>query len=165
MISFPDPKFKSMTRLSWFMNDATMPAAFMRAFRRTVVYDSDSDGVDPLDRENEATRSIRFILNPSHFVNGLIKLRCTASSIPPLYTRSSEVIARLEPVRGASSPGRYSSGQSCHPYPHTCLLLCKQRSISHPCSTLFPFTASTRVRICSHLSLVLVVVLALVSRT
>ena len=109
-----------MTSLTWLVNEEVVPSGFVRpgggGQRQLAVpnypplYDAAS-GADLLESPNGTALTLKFLLNPKHFVDGLIKLRCTASSIPALFSRSAEAVAQAEPLRGASSSGRYSSGQ------------------------------------------------------
>lgn len=54
--------------------------------------------------------NIKFLVNPKHFINGIMRLRCTASSIPELYSRSTEEVILLQSSRGPSS--RFSSSSN-----------------------------------------------------
>lgn len=148
-ISFPEPKFKSMTKLNWFVNNEPVPPGYVRASRHRqlavpnyplVAFDTENAG-DPFEASNEMSLSIKFLLNPEHFVDGSIKLRCTASSIPALYSRSAEAVAQLEPLRGTSFPGRYSSGllyfrDSCSPRDDTVVHFVSSRHVLLRCHRL-----------------------------
>ena len=109
-----------MTKLTWLINEEPIPNSYVvRASRQLAVphypplaIDDDSSEGETFESANETSLAIKFLLNPKHSLDGLIKLRCTASSIPDLYTRSAEVVAQVRPLREASLSGRYSSGQS-----------------------------------------------------
>lgn len=62
------------------------------------------------DEDSILKLNIKFLVNPKHFNNGVMKLKCTASSIPELYSRSNEAIILLQSSRGPSS--RFSSSSS-----------------------------------------------------
>lgn len=67
---------------------------------------------------NVKTLSIKFLVNPKHFINGMMKMKCVASSIPEAFSRTHEEVILAEPSsRGTSFPGRYSSCEcslGCH---------------------------------------------------
>lgn len=139
-INFARPQFKSMTSLAWFINGEPAPMGYLRgrgARRRFLAIQGypgspfkspDSEDTDdsseehsiysPYDSEssssvisNVKTLSIKFLVNPKHFVNGVMKMKCVASSIPEAFSRTHEEVILAEPSRGASFPGRYSSGE------------------------------------------------------
>lgn len=76
------------------------------------VYSPYSDSEAANGISNVKTLSIKFLVNPKHFVNGVMKMKCVASSIPEAFSRAHEEVISAEPSRGAFSPGRYSSGES-----------------------------------------------------
>ena len=142
-----------MTRLTWFINEESVPYSYIRTanrYRSTLAKQSDTDDDNedsssddasfsdtypppyPLftgltdyksrkspgnndnnsagnasDIQSQSTLNIRFLVNPKHFINGIMKLKCTASSIPELYSRSSEQSISLQSARGPTS--RFSS--------------------------------------------------------
>lgn len=136
-INFPNPQFKSITRLNWFINGDPAPPEYVSSIRgRRILSSLQSVGSGPspavlsskyqADEEtssaelsnatpinNVMASMIRFLVNPKHLSgsdDGIMRLRCTASTTPEAYSRSAEATAHAEPTRGASSnPGRYSS--------------------------------------------------------
>ena len=133
-ITFPQAQFKSQTKLSWSINGEAAPLEYVSSIRgRRILSSLQSSPAAyyakyQADEETSSSESsgsttalnsvmasmIRFLVNPKHFTSeGVMRLRCTASTTPAAYARSSEEITYAEPVRGASSnPGRYSSKAS-----------------------------------------------------
>jgi len=125
-----------MTSLAWFINGDPAPISYLRgrgARRRfmTPIYPgspykspeedhsseeetpsrlhSSYDDVDGVS--NVKALAIKFLVNPKHFIGGAMKMKCVASSIPEAFSRTHEEVILAEPSRGASFPGRYSSGE------------------------------------------------------
>lgn len=85
------------------------------SFQPSGTDDSDTQDTYPLfDSDPTPTIkivSVKFLVNPTHFISGVMRLKCVASSIPETFSRSHEEVILPEPARGAIPPGRYSSGK------------------------------------------------------